>query len=167
MIMCASTPSTAAEPVFQLVDTVITRARLRCLAYGLAAILAAGCDDKPPTALPVSVLDVPAGCDLAQGCRATGERISLQVQFDAPAVALQPFPISLHISSDTVMLTFSMRGMDMGLNRYRLSGNARSGWKGNVTLPICVSGRSDWIALFELTTATRKYQVQMPFVLQK
>jgi hypothetical protein len=66
-----------------------------------------------------------------------------------------------------VEVTFFMRGMDMGLNRYRLDADTRGEWKGRVTLPVCMSGRSDWIAAVALTTAVRKYEVQIPFVLQK
>jgi hypothetical protein len=170
MSTCASTPSTAAEPVFGTVVSGAWAGR-RYAAYGLAALLAAGCDGTPPAALPVSALEAPAACDLERGCSITGENLSLQLRFDAPARALQSFPLSLHTSGDqpveAVVVTFFMRGMDMGLNRYRLDVDTRGDWKGRVTLPVCVSGRSDWIAAVELTTAVRKYEVRIPFVLQK
>jgi len=138
----------------------------------LALLLVSACDNPSSTALPVSVLDTQAGCELQQGaCRATDGEVSLQASFDAPARALQPFPVSVRVNSnvpvDTVMVTFLMQGMDMGLNRYRLESDAGGGWRGSVTLPVCVSGRSDWIAAFELVTASRSYQAQIPFVLQK
>lgn len=144
---------------------------VRRLVCALAALLATGCGNPPPPELPVSVLSVPAECDPEQGCPGSAAGLSLQVRFETPAQALQPFPVSARIVSDepveTVMVTFSMRGMDMGLNRYRLESDAQGVWQGRVTLPICVSGRSDWIAAFELTTATRRYRAQVPFVLRK
>lgn len=169
--MCASTRNTAAESACHRNASPAGGERIGRLAFALALLLNSACDNPSSTALPVSVLDTRAGCDLQQGCSATDGEVSLQVRFDAPAHALQPFPLSVHISSDepvdTVMVTFLMRGMDMGLNRYRLEGDARGGWRGSVTLPVCVSGRSDWIAAFELATASRSYQAQIPFVLQK
>jgi hypothetical protein len=57
--------------------------------------------------------------------------------------------------------------MDMGLNRYRMLGDASSGWRAEVTLPICMSGRSDWIAEFELVSAGRRVLLRVPFVLEK
>ncbi len=134
-------------------------------------LLAAGCDDAATTAPPVSVLSVPAGCDPLQQCALSGEKLSLQVSFDAPARALQPFSVSVLIHGEepvqTVMLTFSMPSMDMGQNRYRLQGDPAGRWTGKVILPVCVSGRSDWLAALEVTTAKRRYQAQLPFVLHK
>jgi hypothetical protein len=150
-------------------DTVVAvHGRRLCL---LAALLTAACDDSTSTLLPLSVLAPPPACEPQQGCDVAGDDLSLRVHFDAVPRALQPFPVSVYTDSDApvdaVMVTFLMRGMDMGLNRYRLQGDAQAGWTGRVTLPVCVSGRSDWIAEFELHTALRNYRVQIPFVLQK
>ncbi len=44
--------------------------------------------------------------------------------------------------------SFHMRGMEMGMNRYRM---LRMGdhWQANVMLPACVQGRRDWMLLLE------------------
>jgi hypothetical protein len=57
--------------------------------------------------------------------------------------------------------------MDMGANRYRLIAEASAGWHADITLPICMSGRTDWLADFELVVADRRLQMQVPFVLEK
>ena len=79
------------------------------------------------------------------------------------------FPVSLKLigieNVREIYVTFAMQGMDMGLNRYRLYGDSMSAWKADVTLPICLSGRSDWIAEFELLLADRRVVLQIPFVL--
>jgi len=141
------------------------------LVLGLAVLFAAGCDKPATQSLPVSDLQLSADCLPEQGCSATADGLTVRVRFDTPATALKPFPISIEIDSEktveTVMATFSMRGMDMGLNRYRFERDAQGHWHGTVTLPICVSGRSDWIAAFEMTTAQRRYRLQIPFVLRK
>jgi len=140
--------------------------------YGLilGLLLLASCDRTSPVEPPVTVLAVAPGCDVRQGCRAGDDSISIDVQFDAAPIALHAFPLSLHVSGDepvqSVTVSFSMQGMDMGLNRYRLIGNATRGWKADVTLPVCVSGRSDWVADFELLTEQRQLRFRLPFVLQ-
>jgi hypothetical protein len=60
-----------------------------------------------------------------------------------------------------------MQGMDMGSNRYQLLADGMGGWDGVITLPICSSGRTDWLADFDFLLADRRLQLQVPFVLQK
>lgn len=160
--MCASTPSIAPE-------AGVRRWLLACLLLIVAA--GAGCDGTPPDARPLTLLDIPRDCEPQRGCTVSGERVALQLQFDTPVRALQPFHLKLRTGGaetvEAVMVTFLMRGMDMGLNRYRLIGTPGGVWEGDVTLPVCVSGRSDWIAAFELITAARRYRLQVPFVVQK
>ncbi len=43
-----------------------------------------------------------------------------------------------------------MVGMDMGFNRYDLRPTADGAWAAKVTLPVCVSGRRDWILYLDL-----------------
>ena len=144
--------------------------RARCLFF-LSLLLLSGCDKTSQTELPATLLAVVPGCEVQQGCRAEDDSISVNVQFGAVPRALHPFPISLQVNGGEplrdVSVTFYMQGMDMGLNRYRLVGSAASGWKADITLPICMSGRSDWVAEFELLTEQRRLQFRLPFVLQK
>jgi hypothetical protein len=97
--------------------------------------------------------------------------VAVRVVFGAEPRALQPFPIQVqlegHQRADSVTAAFSMQGMDMGPNRYRLSADASGGWNADITLPICTSGRTDWVADFELVVTDRRLQIQVPFVLQE
>ena len=133
--------------------------------------LLVGCDTATESHLPVFRLELSQPCDLRQGCRASGASTAVTVTFGADAKALQPFPVRVQFDdeqlADSVSVAFSMQGMDMGLNRYRLSADNTGGWNGDVTLPICASGHTDWVADFEFVLADRRLQVQVPFALKK
>lgn len=129
------------------------------------------CDKDPESRLQVSRLTPSQPCDVRQGCRAADESAAVTVTFGAEPRALQPFPIHIqldgHQQADAVTVAFSMQAMDMGSNRYRLIADAPGGWNADITLPICTSGRTDWVADFELVVADRRLKIQVPFVLQK
>lgn len=146
--------------------------RSRFAAYLVILAALAGCDDAaPPDARPLTVLEAPAGCDPLSGCRVSDAGLDLQVRFATAPRVLQPFHLQLQVSGavtvESVAVTFLMRSMDMGLNRYRLIAGPDGLWQGNVTLPVCVSGRSDWIADFEMVTAARRYRLRLPFMAEK
>jgi hypothetical protein len=71
----------------------------------------------------------------------------------------QPFGLRLEgVEARSVTAQFTMRGMDMGFNRYRfVSGDGM--WRARVTLPMCVSGRREWIMTLTLDGA----RYQLPF----
>jgi hypothetical protein len=129
------------------------------------------CDKASESRLAVSRLTLPQSCDVRQGCQAADASVAVRVVFGAEPRALQPFPIQVqlegHQRADSVTVAFSMQGMDMGPNRYRLSADASGGWNADITLPICTSGRTDWVADFELVVTDRRLQIQVPFVLQE
>ena len=148
------------------------QSKLLPLSGFLCLLVVAACDRSPQDEPPITSLAVAGACDILHGCEAGDAGLSVRVQFAAPARALKPFPVSVRTAGsrepvETVMLTFFMQGMDMGLNRYRLLGDAASGWRADVTLPICVSGRSDWIAEFEFISAGQRRLLRVPFVLEK
>jgi len=54
--------------------------------------------------------------------------------------------------------------MEMGLNRYHLLKQADSDfWFAEVTLPVCVQGRSDWVVELEIKTQLETMHYQIPF----
>jgi hypothetical protein len=57
--------------------------------------------------------------------------------------------------------------MDMGLNRYQLITDGAGRWLAKVTLPVCSSGRGDWLAVVEVVTEGRRFAAQLPFVINK
>lgn len=82
----------------------------------------------------------------------------LQVKLILPdrMVPLEKFPVRIELQGqqadgiDNVTVDFAMRGMDMGLNRYRLAPVDEAVWSGEAILPVCVTGRSDWEAVISL-----------------
>jgi hypothetical protein len=98
--------------------------------------------DKP--ASPIVTLPCP---DLTLGCG----NASIQVKSDHVPQVMRPFHIRVVSATATSTLTnsiyvdFAMEGMSMGFNRYRLIQQADGGWHGEMILPFCVQGRSDWL----------------------
>lgn len=94
-------------------------------------------------------LQVAAGCNAAAvSCEATGA--GSRMLFSMVGVrTMQPATVSLRwegAAAESVIVSFTMVGMDMGDNRYRLLPDGQGGWTGQAVLPVCVKGRSDWVA---------------------
>ncbi|MGA7802591.1 MAG: hypothetical protein WCC36_17465, partial [Gammaproteobacteria bacterium] len=73
---------------------------------------------------PVKALTVQPGCDpTAVACAARGDDILLHVRLGPPVVVLKSFPVTVRLHPSTafavrqVLVEFTMKGMDMGLNR--------------------------------------------------
>ncbi len=137
-----------------------------------AGFLLPACDPQPEQAsLPVTQLEVEAGCDVLAGCRISGPGYQVEVAFETRPRALQPFPVAVKPGGSkdvkAVSVGFSMPGMAMGLNRYALVSAAEDEWRGEVTLPICVSGRTDWVAEVEILVPDGRVVFEVPFVLDK
>ncbi len=80
---------------------------------------------------------------------------------------MKPFGLQVEDKeASEVHATFLMQGMEMGLNRYRLLKTKLGIWHADVTLPVCVQGRSDWHVLVESQTpeGLKKYQYQFQLV---
>jgi hypothetical protein len=114
-----------------------------------------------PDLAAVSIL---ACADITQSCG--NERFSVQFS-EAPQV-MKPLHLNLHMSRaktvKNIHIDFAMQSMEMGLNRYRLIQANQSGdWQAEVTLPICVQGRSDWNMLVEVEAEGMLQRFQLPF----
>ncbi|WP_049256156.1 hypothetical protein [Neisseria bacilliformis] len=85
-------------------------------------------------------------CDIAAGCTLPEGAV---LRF-TPAAALQkPFDIVLDGADGAreVSVSFSMRDMDMGFNRYDLRRDAAGRWSAaGVRLPLCTEARHDFSA---------------------
>jgi hypothetical protein len=134
-------------------------------------LLVACGQQSDPELLPVTNLSVPQDCDVLAGCRVADEGVQLEVLFPVQPRALQPFPVTIQSVGGTRLtaasVSFTMRGMSMGLNRYVLKSMSADKWEGEVTLPVCVSGRADWIAEFDIRLSGRSVAFSLPFVLEK
>ncbi len=95
-------------------------------------------------------------CDpVADICIAVDGETTLKFSIEGEPRPMRPFPVTVGLEGvreddvEAVLIGFSMAGMDMGPNRYRLLPQAAGRWSGEVTLPICTTGRTDWIAQVE------------------
>lgn len=112
-------------------------------------------------------LQITADCDSAQrACGARGEDLEIELRLGPPVRPMEAFEIQLQgtLAADAqVAVQFQMRGMDMGLNRYRLIVSADGVWHGRAILPACTAGRSDWLAQVEILQNGRRWRAEFPF----
>lgn len=115
------------------------------VALGLGAIAAGGWWLKRPAeALALACPDPLAGCTFNHA------GLPVQVQFSQTPVPLEEFVLSVRApGTQRVSAEFQMVGMDMGFNRYDLRPAAGT-YSARITLPVCVSGRHDWIVYLSL-----------------
>ncbi|MDZ4097737.1 MAG: hypothetical protein U1E13_03435 [Methylophilaceae bacterium] len=91
------------------------------------------------------VADISFECpDIVAGCSLDGLSVSTST---VPQI-LKPFVLNIEFEDQAttgVYASFAMEGMDMGLNRYKMIKVADGAWQAEVTLPVCVRGRADWL----------------------
>ena len=63
----------------------------------------------------------------------------------------------------SIHASFAMKGMEMGFNRYQLIKAGQNEWQAEITLPVCVQGRSDWGMLIEIDAEEGKQGFLVPF----
>ena len=129
----------------------------------LALVLVSGCD-SPVKSSDKELVEMGSAdsCDAAeQSCLLTHDGAELRLELARDIRSLQPFQLQLHTTGiqqpiESVNVEFFMEGMDMGLNRYRLL-PVEGSWRGEITLAMCVNGRSDWRAVVEVNTQQQRY----------
>lgn len=103
-----------------------------------------------------ALLQAPAGCDPQQRpCLAGDTENGLAFALPESARLMQPFPVQVRVLgslAQSVVVDFRMRDMDMGVNRVGLAPADGDLWRGTATLPVCVSGRADWLAVVEASS---------------
>ena len=111
-----------------------------------AVIALAGCAKQ--SAPVISCAALTQGCALAQD--------QLSVKTDRAPTPLKPFALTvLAPAAQAVNVEVQMQGMEMGLNRYRLIRQANGEWRATITLPVCVTGRRDWLMMIEVDGVRR------------
>lgn len=131
----------------------------------LLAISATGCTQGED----VILLGEAADCNAAkETCSVSaGEDIALSLALGPEVKPLEPFPVvldvqGLQVEPQSLIADFQMRGMDMGINRYRLK-KVGERWVSEVTLPVCTTSRMDWFATVEFSAHGQRYQALFPF----
>ena len=133
---------------------------------------------KPQASSPADELVIDTFCDVTTDrCAIEGKDagtaagLNLTLELGPNPAVMEPFTVTLtdwgdqDLQLDDAVISFSMVGMDMGLNRYRLEAQGDGVWQGQATLPVCAAGRRDWRAELLLTTAAgERYQVEALFV---
>lgn len=136
----------------------------------LAAIAALGYRFSP-LLLPKADLTVtPApGCDLhRQSCRVAlpdGASIELSIT-PHPIPVVKPLQVVATLSgmsADKVELDFSGATMNMGYNRVTLQASPAGRYSGQTTLPVCVTGRMEWVATLMIESGRRHIAVPFHF----
>ena len=119
------------------------------IVIALAAIAVAGYWLKRPAA----AVAVPCADPLA-GCRFSHRSTTVTVHFSARPSPLKAFEIVAHAPGAThLSAEFQMVGMEMGFNRYDLRQTGNGIFVSKVTLPVCVSGRRDWMMTLDIDGA--------------
>ncbi|MCS6786445.1 MAG: hypothetical protein NZ524_05365 [Thiobacillaceae bacterium] len=101
--------------------------------------------------------------DLVAGCltRFDGREVGLGVV--GQLKVLHPFELWVRAPwARRVQASFTMEGMDMGFNLYTLRADNSGVHRARITLPVCVSGRRDWVMTLEIDGL----KVRVPFVTQ-
>ncbi|TCK17329.1 hypothetical protein DFR30_0557 [Thiogranum longum] len=134
----------------------------------LLCLALTACSEKSAEAPPVQTLRLGSGCDVREGCAGRDDTgLSVTVRMAPHRSALKPFNVSLSSNTtlESVTVSLEMQGMEMGQNRYRLLKTDAGSWQADITLPICTSGRSDWIAVFDVQAEGRHSRLSVPFTL--
>jgi len=132
------------------------------LAPVLVILLIAGVVAASRFIQPKEVAAVAVDCPNPQaGCSANlnGRKIELGVVGELKV--LSPFEVWLKApGAASVQASFTMEGMDMGFNLYTLRPDAEGVFRARITLPVCVSGRRDWV----ITLKIDGQALSVPFV---
>ncbi len=101
--------------------------------------------------------------DIAQSCG----NAQFSVRFKEQPQVMKPLHLELVFldgqSIQNVYAGFAMQGMEMGFNRYQLIKASDAKWLAEVTLPVCVQGRSDWEMTLFVEGAEQQSRFLVPF----
>jgi len=112
-------------------------------------------------------------CDpVKQTCYAVTDGLRLGLRFTGEVKPLKRFQLQVQTTEDSAIvvdgidLQFSMRGMYMGEQHYALPKLNEKEWQGEILLPVCTSGRSDWTVELLARSGDRVYQSAFAFRFQ-
>ena len=110
-------------------------------------------------------------------CMENIEKISFNIVMDKDIFYLKKFNVDVFVENKfkkrikSIKISFKMKNMNMGNNVFvlnkPLSNKERQNWKTTAVLPICVSGRADWISALEVIIENKKYILEFPIQVKK
>ena len=113
----------------------------------IAGVVVASRLFQPAEAPPLAL----ACADLRAGCKADLAGRTVELGVAGELKVLTPFEVWLTApGARSVQASFTMAGMDMGFNLYTLRPGADGVFRARVTLPVCVSGRRDWVITLKI-----------------
>jgi hypothetical protein len=142
-------------------------ARPRAAVALLLAVLVSGCGREAGEAHPARDLAVDAGCDSGRSvCVARQGDMTVSLRLGPPVRAMHALPVRVEVRGaqpSSVTVDFFMPAMNMGRNLYALTRAQTDRWIGEVILPVCTSGRRDWLARVDVETAAGRLSAAFPF----
>lgn len=133
-----------------------------------------GNDEKELAVIKISFED----CNpQKQECNVELDDLKLKILFDKDIFYLKPFNVSVSSENtrnnnvESVYIEFKMKNMDMGINRFKLmsinNSNQKQSWIAKAILPVCVNGRSDWVATILMKIDNAHYRLSFSFEVRK
>jgi hypothetical protein len=128
----------------------------------------------PATAPLAMTLDTEGCMPVGAPCTARHGDVALTVELAERVVYLTPFAIEVRLSRldaggvRSVSAQFDMVGMSMGVNRIALERSAEEAqrWHAKAILPVCASGRRDWVMTVDVVSESARYRATMPLEVQ-
>lgn len=124
-----------------------------------------------PLLLPKADLTVtPEPCDLnKQACRVPlpiGGDVEVEIS-PRPVPVIRPMTVSVAVTGvqvDKVEIDFAGATMNMGLNRGVLAGSGDGRFRGEATIPVCITGRMTWRATLMIDAGRQR--IAVPFLFE-
>ena len=112
---------------------------------------------RPPDRQPLQV----ACADLGGGCSVRLDGREVRLGTTGALRVLDPFQLWVRTEgARKVQASFSMEGMNMGPNLFTLRADAEGVFRGEITLPTCVSGSRRWVMTLDIDGSL----LSVPFV---
>lgn len=110
-------------------------------------------------------------------CQISLGEINFNILMDENIYYLKKFNVDVFVESKfknnikSIKVSFKMKNMNMGVNAFTLNkvlaDKQNETWKANAILPICVSGRADWVSELEVIIKNNKYILVFPVQVKK
>ncbi len=102
-------------------------------------------------------------CQLGiESCVIVIDGMELEIIVEGEIKALKPFVIHMTDKNqiiDKALVKFNMKAMDMGVNQYEFVQIDNNNWKAEVVIPVCTTGRRDWLVEFEIDNEIKKKNI--------
>lgn len=140
----------------------------RRLGAMLAVVLAlGGCESKPAVAPSAAPPAAASACDLnQQRCSAPTRWGELTLELSPrPLPVLKPIAIAARLPGAAGAISASLEGveMDMGPNIVALQRGDAGHWRGELSIPICLTGRMKWRLGLKITDGNASQTVSFVF----